>query len=278
MATKTASLVGLFLTAKISAGYAAATLEGYRYTLNPLAQLYSSLPTKPEAIERFLAQWSHPETKATRWRRLCTFYRWLVKRHLIRARDNPMLYAETPRARTKAARGLTRQELVRLFDYPHKPAMKTLLLLLIHCGLRREEAWGLKPSNVKDYVDQSGRAYYALVVSGKTGEREVPIPLPLRNMLRELLPWPWKTAESMGQLVRRAFRQAGIDGKRASAHTLRVTWARMWPGDKVLLKGMGGWKTWRMLEHYRPYDLEEAAREQEAWNLLNGVFTSRTRQ
>ena len=77
-------------------------------------------------------------------------------------------------------------------------------------------------------------------------------------MVISVLPWPWGSWQAAVLAVRRAFKSAGITGKRASAHPLRHTFVRMWEGDESLLVGILGWTSPRMLAVYRPYDLKRA--------------------
>ncbi|MEX2599268.1 MAG: hypothetical protein WD533_06395 [Dehalococcoidia bacterium] len=230
-----------FIKAREAGGYSPRTLDGYRYALRPLAAAHRKVPRKPEQIEDFLARWMDPETRRTRYWRLHAFYAWMVERKHLKAKHNPMTAVPEPRVQKKHARGLTDDELAQLYGYPHRRHMWLFLLLLIDCGVRKEEGWGLQKGDVKDST---------IIVTGKSGQREVPVSPEIRNMLLDLLPFPWKSPESAGQLVRRAFRKAGISGRRASAQTLRVTWTRRAKMDKVTKKAAGGWKTYKMLEHY----------------------------
>lgn len=240
----------LFVEAKRAAGVSEATLERYYYTFVPFMKAFPHLPRDPEPIERWLTRWKSPVTRYTKYKTLNTFYAWLVRRRKIAPEDNPMAYMDKVIQRRESARGLSEPEVQQLFSYTgHSPHMRLLLSVMLDSGLRIGEAMSLTRSDVKEDT---------VYVFGKVGGREVPIAPDLRDALRQLLPWPWKDAKSAAQLVRRAFRLAGLDGKRASAHTLRVTFARMWTGDKVALQGIGGWRSVAMLNHYRPYNVNEA--------------------
>lgn len=258
-ATGLKALTDAFLAARESQGFSPSTLESYRFTFAAMARRYEHLPTQPEQLERFLAVWPHMVTRETNYKRLAAFYRWLVKRKRLAPENNPIAMMDAPRIRPMAARGLTRDELRRLFGYPHAAPMRLFLQLPLDCGLRLSEAWGLRLEDVKDDT---------VIVRGKNGAREVPISPKIRDELRAMLPFPWKSPRSAGQLVRRAFHLAGLSGKRASYHTLRVTFARLWKGDKLALKGIGGWASWKMVEHYRPYDLDEAVAQHQRFSPL----------
>jgi integrase len=134
------------------------------------------------------------------------------------------------------------------------------MLTMFDCGIRRDEAFTIERDRIKEHT---------LIVMGKGGEREVPVSDAIREQLLDMLPWPWKSVESAGQLVRRAHRQAGVTGQRSSSHTLRVTWTRLADMDKVAKKAAGGWKSWTMLEHYLGDITEDAIRQHRAGTPLH---------
>ena len=248
---KTESAIQLFLGAKRAKGLQPRTLETYAYNLGVFARAHSDLPSAPEPIERFLES-SGPsaETRATYYRHLRGFYRWLEKRGRIRR--NPMDAIEAPLVPRKVARALTPGELAGLLGAKHNSTVRAFIWLLADTGLRISEALSIQsPSEIKSTV----------VVSGKTGEHEVPISPIVREMVIEALPWPWSGRQAAGLAVRRGFKKAGLFGVRASAQTLRHTFTRLWEGDETVLVGILGWSTTKMLRVYRPYDVSRAKRQ-----------------
>jgi integrase len=250
---RTADAVSVFLTAKASV-LSPRTLEGYTLRLNRFAGAFRDLPTEPEAIEGYCAQFTNPGQYDTHWRTIGTLYRWLVRRRKIDPSKNPMLYAERPRTRRQVPRAFTDDELRQLFAYPHEGYVRLLLRLLLRTGLRLGEAMSLHPTT--DCLRE-----LTIVVDGKTGPREVPCDPELITVLRWMLPWPWKNARVASHTVIKAMRAAGLTGKRASAHSLRHAFARRWRGDTHTLSGILWGHQSKMLGHYRPYNVDDAVDE-----------------
>ena len=245
----TTDALAKFLDSCRAKGLAARTLEDYHYRLRDFARASPQLPSEPSEIEAYLLSrpWG-PVTRETHYRNLCSFYGWLTKRRYIK--HNPMSDVDRPRFPRKVARALTPDEMHQLLHYPnYNRRIRTFLYLLADTGLRLGEALSLRPENIKAET---------VVVSGKTGEHEVPVSPHVRRMVVKVLPWPWSSRQAAVHAVCRAFNQAGINGERASAHTLRHTFVREWRGDESLLVGIMGWTSARMLQVYRPYDLERA--------------------
>ena len=244
----------LFLDAKAVKGLTPTTLYNYQWRLEQFARFCPRLPTSPEPIEAFLGQHIGPHSRDTYYRLFRNLYRWLVRRRLIK--HNPIKKIEPPKLPRKVARSLTRVDLQQLLSHPsHPPEVSALLFLLADTGLRLGEALSIRT--------QSQFGYGTVVVSGKTGQRRVPVSDRVRDMVEEQLPWPWTRVHSAGNRIRQAFRRVGITGPRSSAQTLRHTFVRLWEGDEGSLVGIMGWTTNRMLNVYRPYDAQRAKAEHE---------------
>jgi len=261
----TATAVQLFITAKRAKGLSFSTLTVYRYRLDLFARQFMALPTKPEPIESWLANpsWS-AESKDTYYRLLRNFYRWLSKRKNI---PNPISQIEPPALHRKIARSLERHELMQLLAFTnHSQTVKAFLYLLIDTGLRLSEALSIT-SRGKFNRDRG-----TVSVSGKTGDREVPVSPWVRELVCSVLPWPWASRDAAGWAVRKAFRASGITGRRSSAHTLRHTFVRLWEGDESLLVGIMGWTTSRMMRVYRPYDVKRAVQQHSMFSPLQPII------
>jgi len=259
--------VTLFLTAKQAKGLSASTLDVYHYRLNLFARQFPHLPITPEPIESWLANpsWT-AESRETYYRLLRNFYRWLARRKQI---SNPISEVEPPILRRKIARSLNNQELVQLLTWPgHAPAIRAFLYLLADTGLRLSEALSVSSRS------KFSRARGTVSVSGKVGDREVPVSHWIRELVCSVLPWPWASRDAAGLAVRRAFRVAGITGRRASAQTLRHTFVRQWEGDESLLVGIMGWTTSRMMRVYRPYDVKRAVQQHGMFSPLLSIITN----
>lgn len=250
----TGALVTEFLEAKKAKRLSPRTIEKYEWALGRFGETFPELPTEPEAIEGYSLQFSEAATLDTHWRSIATLYHWAVKRRKLGPEDNPMLYAERPVMQSKPARAFSIEEVQTIFAYPHSGYMRLLLRLLIRTGLRLGEAMSLEPSN--ECLREN-----TIIVHGKTGVREVPCDPELITVLRWMLPWPWKDARVASHRVIKAIRAAGLSGKRASAHTLRHSFARLYEGDSENLSGIMWGGPSKMLGRYRPYDVNRALKE-----------------
>lgn len=259
---KTARAVAAFLDGKRARGLSEKTLSNYGYSLGKFARVVTVLPLKPEPIERFLADAGpEPETRDTYYCILQIFYRWLrVRKHI---RRNPMVAIERPIVPPKVARWLTHDELKRLLAAPHPWVVRVFLLLIVDAGLRLSEALSVTAA------DLTGDT---AIVSGKTGQREVPISPLVRIAVLNVGAWPWTRPDSASKAVRKAFARAGFTGKRASAHTLRHTFSELWEGDESILQGIMGHRSPRMLrKRYRLYNVPRALRQHQKHGPLNNL-------
>ena len=251
-----------FLNAKTAKNVSKHTLGPWRYRLRVFSRFAPSLPSDPTEIELFLSQMGpSPENRETYYNLIRNFYSWLKRRRVIT--QNPMEDVEAPTVRFKVARSLEPEALHQLLTYPgHRPAIRAFLYLLADTGVRLSEALS---------VDEQQFGAGTVIVSGKVGERGVPISDSVRQMLSAELPWPWNNYQTAGLAVRRAFRAAGFSGRKASAHTLRHTFARLWEGDESLLVGILGWTSPRMLKVYRPYNIKKAQAQHRVYTPIVGL-------
>ena len=245
----TTKAIAVFMAAKATKGLSKRTLTEYQYKLARFAEAHPKLPQKVKPVESFLAQTGPSlDTRNTYYRLLRNFYNVLMRRMIVSS--NPIRLIEAPKVPRKVARSLSPEQLAQLLHYlRHRPQVKAFLFLLADTGVRLSEALSVTPQSVNGVV---------IAVTGKTGEREVPISPQVRQMVLDALPWPWATYYTASRAVRRAFRSAGITGPHASAQSLRHSFVRLWEGDETLLQGIMGWTSLRMLQVYRPYSLQRA--------------------
>lgn len=247
----TAEAIRLFLAAKEVKGLSTRSIRGYGSYLGSFQQSFPEIPLTPEPIEAWLLQKGPSlETRDTYYRRVRTFYNWLVKRKRITPDDNPIPQIEIAKPKHKHPRGLTLDELRKLLLCEVGSLhVRVFIRFLTDTGIRLSEALSVTPNAFHgDTVE----------VIGKVGEREVPISPQIRDEVLSVLPWPWASRDAAGLAVRRQFKRAGMTGRRSSAQSIRVTFARMWTGDETLLVGIMGWTTGRMLYHYRKYNVHRA--------------------
>ncbi len=198
------------------------------------------------------------ESRDTYFRLLRNLYNWLDRRGLIAG--SPMGAVETPRLSRKVARVLTPGEFRQLFLCAQRTIDRAFLLLLADTGMRLSEAFSVNAFSF------DGRGMVS--VDGKTGQREVPISGEVESIVKQELPWPWSSREAAGLAVRKAFRRAGIKGTRASAHTPRHTFVRLWAGDESVLVDLMGWTSPKMLAVYKPFNRDRATEQHHRYSPL----------
>lgn len=218
------TLIESFLQSRAAKNCRPKTISWYGMILYPFARDFPELPARPEMIEAYLApRGPEPETKHAYYRGLRAFYRWAHRRYEIK---DIMESVDSPRVPRKVMRTLDLAELFWLQAAARTPRDLALIGLFIDSGIREGEASNLDFSNIgSDWI----------TVRGKTGERIVGI---LPETVQELMALgntgPVFLSQRGGRLtpqgtrkaVKRCFRRAGLDGKRATPHTLRHSFAR----------------------------------------------------
>ena len=150
---------------------------------------------------------------------LKSFFGWAQRRHKW---PNPCVGLTLPRQRNQTRRVLTKNEIDRLFSVATSVRDRALLLVVLDCGLRVAEVANLRRGDLRDGW---------LVVTGKTGERLLPVSGELANLLTTLGEgdrlWIGRqgalTREGIMLIYRRLFALAGITGPKTGPHTLRHT-------------------------------------------------------
>ncbi|MCE2466189.1 MAG: hypothetical protein J4G01_09020 [Dehalococcoidia bacterium] len=236
------------------------TFEGYHYRLRVFERYFpGALPDKPEEIDEFLANLEgSPETLDTYFRLLRAFYRLLLKRGYVTA--SPMSAVEKPRLARKVYPSLSVKELRIVLTIPDmRTEIRAMLLLLLDTGIRVSEALSLNREALgPDYM----------IVAGKTGQRLVPISTEVSRLVSSSLPWPWLTRRGVLLALKKTFAKVGIVGKKATTKALRHTFMRMWEGDLSSLRDIAGWTSMRMVQVYRPYNLERAKAQHRVYRPL----------
>ena len=235
------------------------TLEEHRYRLNLIGRHAEHLPRNPEEVDRFLdTVGPAPETVASYYRFLRNLYNTLIKRGYIRECEDPMPKVEPPRIPPKIHPSLSKQELVGLLtNKTLSPAIQCLCFVLADTGVRLGEAISITSDRLMDGL---------VVVSGKQGDRVVPVSDEVTGLLQDTLPWPWQDARSASHAICKALKLAGLPGKKGTAKALRHTFMRLWEGDEGVLVDLGGWTTSRILKRtYRPYNIHKAKEQRELY-------------
>jgi len=229
------------------------TRKEYQKHLRLFELSFPCLPRTPQPIQAWLNsllrergdQPLAPETVHARFRTLRAFYK---QTHLWHPRiPNPMPLIRPPRLLPKAMRTFTVQDIYLIFNLPLTLRERAMFMLFLDTGLRATECANLTWDNVyPEYI----------TVSGKTGERDVPINEPTFQLLRRLKAESGRdtyafqgkrgrlTYEGIYKTIRHICLQAGITGRRTSPHTFRHTFGTEYassPGadPKVLQDIMG---------------------------------------
>ena len=219
----------------------------YGSVLKRFVAEYEYLPTHPEQIESFIEQFSGDLTRYNYYKIIRYFYKWLSERHNIANATDKM---KAPRVKKKIVPSLSLEELRKVLAQPLSQRDRAAIMVMAGCGLRVGEVIGLTFNHIGDDV-------LTVPHRSKTGERIVPLAPRIRDALLVLKDghggdepvfWGTHPTQPLGhagflQIVRKAFHGAGIEGKRASPHTLRHTFGRIWTaqgGNVATLKEIMG--------------------------------------
>lgn len=252
----TRTLICEFLASRKARGLSPKTIAWYRALLEPFSRMCPSLPQDPGTIEGFLgALNASDETRHGYYRALRAFYRWISRR---RGMPNPMDDIGAPRRRKKTPWSLTVAELGFLLAIPLSPRDRALVDLLVDTGVRVTEAVNL----VRDDILEE-----TIIVSGKTGEREVPISRETKEQLLSLGESPIfqgtrgrLTRSGAYRIVHLALKKAGIPARKWGPHTLRHTFGRQYimaGGDLVSLQRILGHSDIKTTRIYVELDLRD---------------------
>jgi integrase/recombinase XerD len=255
--TLTKAYIDDFLVSRRARNCTPRTISWYKDLLSPFARVNPRLPLSSPQVERFLgALDARDETRHAYYRALRAFYTWLARREGCL---NPMADVGQPRRRKKVPYSLSMAELLCLFAVTLCPRDRALLELLVDTGVRISEAINLTAEDVQDEV---------ILVSGKTGERQVPLSPGVREHLLALGKKGTLFTGTRGQLTRSgayrivklALARAGITAKKRGPHTLRHTFGRQYimaGGDLVSLQRILGHTDIKTTRIYAELDLSD---------------------
>ena len=220
-------------------GLAQGTKGVYRHCLALFQRAFDDLPREPGPIQEWLNGFANlsPPTVYHRFAVVRALYNQL---YLPRPDlPNPMRRVRPPRLRPRAVRTFSEEQLYALFNLPLAARDRALLTLLLDTGVRRGEAASLTWGRM---------APEYLVVTGKGGERVVPISDATFRLLEALRSasdaaarqdpvFQGKrgplTPHGIYRMVRRLCLRAGINGRRASPHTFRATFATAYASEEA---------------------------------------------
>lgn len=243
----TITLVNAFLDNCRARGLSKETLRWYSDFLLKFAAQYPELPDSPEPLEQFIYHFQSSDSRRHgAYRAVRSFYNWCERRYSI---NNPMKATTAPKVKPTERPALTMEQLKKLLEYPYQSNLtKALLFFLADTGCRIGEAATLHSDNIYDN---------SVKVKGKTGERIIPISHAVREMIIGLgtgLVFKYSNRVLSDRVIK-AGRLAGV---KVCPHDLRRTFATNWRGSDLSLKYIGGWASWRMVEHYSQRKLDKA--------------------
>ena len=205
------------------------SITTYTAVLRHFASVYSELPLEPEPIEKYLAPFSNENTTARhKYNVLRAFYNWLSRRGLIST--NPMTMVDRPAGQADEIVPLNAEQNQVLHDFPKTDREQGYIGLMLDHGFRLSEVIRL---NVGDIYDD--RVY----VHGKERKEFFPLLGEVREWLLKLaggraLDEPLfvgrqgRLSDSQVQLgIKQLLERAGVNGVRASPHTLRHTFSTL---------------------------------------------------
>ena len=243
------------------------TIAWYRVRLERFATLYTQLPKGPGPIEAFLSQVTgSPETKHASYRTLKAFYRFISKRHRL---ANPIEQIEPPRRPRKVMATLEPNETMMLLrsvsnNSPSKLRDQAILTLFVDTGIRSSELADLRKQHINGET---------IKISGKTGEREVPISEETRRLLLSLIiaedsaddyvfhghKGPL-TRSGVYKIVSAHMIKAGIQGPKVGAHRIRHAFGKGYlvnGGDLRSLQELMGHTNITTTEKYASLNLSD---------------------
>ncbi|GAI85847.1 unnamed protein product, partial [marine sediment metagenome] len=220
---KTQFAIQAFLQNRHARNLKPKTIQWYKAQLNRFSQFCPELPTEPGPIEEFLVRLpGTPETRHAYYRSLKVLYRFIRKRYRL---ANPIELIDPPCCPKKVMPTLEAQEIMRLLNSVTDLRDRTLLTLLVDTGARVSEVTSLRRQDIK--AD-------SIQVTGKTGQREIPISDETRRLLLALIAIDGKSElvfpgsggkpysrHSVYRLIRKLMKQADIQGPKLGPSRLR---------------------------------------------------------
>lgn len=220
---RTSDAVDAFVASRKARG-CSPSYEGWlRYCLGRLVRTWVELPRDPESVELVLAELKgvSDETRYDVWVAMRLLFRWCSRRYSV---PDAAAFVERPLRRRKVLRSLRVEEVDRLLESGLSRRDRAVVLLLLDTGMRIGELASLTRRSVGTSV---------VVVTGKTGQREIPICPETARALMGVgdggVVWLGKRGPlgvgGLQQVVQRALARAGLPG---GPHLLRHTFGRLY--------------------------------------------------
>lgn len=217
------TLIDAWVLTMTAQGLSTRTITERQRVIRQLARATGTDPAAltPHTITAFLASIQAPVTKDAYYSVIRAWCTWLVRAG--HRDDDPTMRVLRPRVPPAKPRPITQDQLDVLLAIPLRPATRTKILLASYAGLRIHEIAKIRGQDIDP-------AAATLRVAGKGGRDDF---LPAHPViLDEAASYPRRgfwfpsptrpgqhvTAQTVGTVIARALRRAGID---ASAHQLR---------------------------------------------------------
>ena len=208
-------------------GLSDSTVAQYRWALGRMVSHCGGIPqTGKRLLPALVGSSLSSESRKDLIKRWNTFFNWYERQDWPEHRqpNNPVKQLGYLPSKQKVPRVLTRQEVYRLLGVGRNSRDRLLVLLVMDCGLRLGELSNLRWTDIRD--DH-------LVVTGKIGDRVVPISKSIRDQMEghgngshiwlgvrgPLTIWGIQVA------FRRLFHRIRIGERKAGPHCLRHTFA-----------------------------------------------------
>jgi integrase len=253
----------LFIQSRRDKNLSPFTLKWYKNILLKFIGFYEELPRYSVECERFIGSCqAGDERRHGYYRALKALYSFLEGRNYIR--KNPMCSVLEPERLKKLPRPIHPPDIARLWSREMPTDIRAAIRFFIDTGSRLEECHNLG----KDDLFEAPWGYGALI-SGKTGQRAVPISVETYQLLKKVLPFRYKK-DWLGRRVSREFRAAGIRG---AAHNLRHTFGTYWDGDLDTLQRIMGHSTINTTMIYREIRTEILAKQHRQYSPARWMLT-----
>ncbi len=274
---KTEQVLREFIASWMAANLSPATISWYEDRLGPFASICPTLPRRPEPVEAFLASLQgSEETKYDVYRALKTFYKFTASRRLL---PNPMDAIKPPRRSRTVMPTLEANELGLVLQATESLRDRAMITLYEDCGVRAGEQCSLLKSNIKQQT---------IIVHGKVGWREVPISEETRNLLLQVAETSPDdhvfhghkgpmTRHLVYEIVRRAFKKAGIKGPKLGPHRLRHAFGKNYivsGGDLRSLQEIMGHTDIQTTKKYASLNMSDIIKKHHQFSPLNLARTN----
>ena len=242
---KTEEAIDLFLQSRRSKRLSGVTIDTYQWALGKMGRMYpGELPqTSAEIQQVFIANSDLSSSSLqTIWARLRIFWSWAESEGIC---ANVMKGVPAPVMKRKLPRILRYDEIRLLLGSVEVERDYAILAALLDTGMRIGELASMA---------RAGVSREGVLVSGKTGDRMVPMSPGVMKLVRsqgderglwvglkgQLTDW------GLQQIVRRNMRKAGFETPKIGPHTLRHTF-----GMHYILKGGDVFSLQRIMGHRR---------------------------